>query len=240
MSRIVRGISTLLILVGGLLGADVIATLLWQEPVTAVISLVRRAETDTRAHTLTLDRADRRILAAIHRSDARIAFLAAREGREVPAGAPLGRVSIPAIGVREPLIQGTATASLALGTGHYATTALPGEGATVAVAGHRTTYLAPFRDLNELTPGASVILTMPYGRFTYTVQRQMIVAPDAWWIVRDVGYERLVLSSCNPLFSASQRIVVFARLSAETPVGPARTGASGRTDDLGHATVQSA
>ena len=252
MSRLARWISTLLILAGGLLGGDVLATWLWQEPVTAVVSLVRRSEANLRPpRTLTLDPVDRRLLADIHLADARIAFLAAREGREVPAGAALGRLSIPTIGVSEPLIQGTTGTSLALGPGHYAMTPLPGQGGTVAVAGHRTTYLAPFRDLNALTPGAPIILTMPYGRFTYTVQRLRVVAPDAWWIIRDVGYERLVLSACNPLFSATQRLVVFARLSGVTPTGAARMAAAarsgsarltgaGRTDELARRSVQSA
>ena len=58
---------------------------------------------------------------------------------------------------------------------------------------------------------------MPYGRFTYTVQYHRIVTPSAWWITRNVGYERLVLSACNPLYSAAQRIAVFARLTGERP-----------------------
>jgi len=62
---------------------------------------------------------------------------------------------------------------------------------------------------------------MPYGRFTYAVQRVQIVSPDALWITRDVGYDRLVLSACHPLYSASHRIIVFARLRAEQPRGPA-------------------
>ena len=55
---------------------------------------------------------------------------------------------------------------------------------------------------------------MPYGRFVYTVQYHRIVSPYAWWVTRNVGYDRLVLSACNPLYSAAQRIVVFARLSS--------------------------
>jgi sortase A len=62
---------------------------------------------------------------------------------------------------------------------------------------------------------------MRYARFTYTVQYRQIVDPTAWWVTRNVGYERLVLSACNPLYSAAQRIVVFARLSGLDPTGPA-------------------
>ena len=86
-------------------------------------------------------------------------------------------------------------------------------GQTVPIAGHRTTYLAPFRHINELVAGDKIIVTMPYGRFTYVVQYQRIVLPTALWVTNNVGYERLVLSACNPLYSAAQRIIVFARLA---------------------------
>ena len=108
--------------------------------------------------------------------------------------------------------RGPLPADLERGPAHYASTALPGEGETVAIAGHRTTYLAPFRNLNELHPGDRIVLQMPYAKFIYVVSRERVVSPDAWWITRNLGYERLVLSACNPLYSASQRIAVFARL----------------------------
>jgi sortase A len=92
----------------------------------------------------------------------------------------------------------------------------------VAIAGHRTTYLAPFRYLNELRPGDPIVVTMPYGKFTYSVQYQRIVKPTQVSVIDDVGYDRLVLSACNPLYSAAQRIIIFARLKAVQPRGPAR------------------
>jgi sortase A len=91
----------------------------------------------------------------------------------------------------------------------------------VAIAGHRTTYLAPFRHLDAVKPGQRIVLTLRYARFTYTAQYTRIVNPTAWWITRNVGYDRLVLSACNPLYSASQRIVVFGRLVQMVPLGPA-------------------
>ena len=66
------------------------------------------------------------------------------------------------------------------------------------------------------------MLTMPYGLFTYVVQYQKIVLPTALWVTRNVGYERLVLSACNPLYSAAQRIIIFAKLQSVKPLGPAR------------------
>jgi sortase A len=220
--RLTRWLSTLLIITGIGLGADVVLTLVWQEPVTAVIAVVRRADIDQRWATgIPLDTADQAQLASIQGMDARLGFLAAREARTAPDGAALGTLSIPEIGLRSRLIQGATSSGLELGPAHYSETDLPGEGGTVAIAGHRTTYLAPFRDINELKTGQTLTLTMPYGVFTYVVQKVQIVAPNAWWITNNAGYDRLVLSSCNPLFSAAQRIAVFARLSGVTPAGPA-------------------
>jgi sortase A len=128
---------------------------------------------------------------------------------------------IPRIGASYDVVQGTDTASLRKGPGHYPQTALPGLGRTVAIAGHRTTYLAPFRRVNELRPGDSIVLKMPYATFTYAVQKLQVVLPTAVWVTDDVGYERLVLSACHPLYSASHRIIVFARLQELAPAGGA-------------------
>jgi sortase A len=125
------------------------------------------------------------------------------------------------------IVQGTDSASLRKGPGHYPDTALPGEPGTVAIAGHRTTYLAPFRTINDLHPGDPVVLQMPYGRFTYRVQESRVVLPTALWVTRDVGYPRLVLSACEPLYSASHRIVVFAKLTA--PIDAESRPASSKT-----------
>ena len=112
---------------------------------------------------------------------------------------------------------GTDTAACARGPGHYPGTPLPGARGTVAIAGHRTTYGAPFRQLDQLKPGDTIELTMPYGRFTYRVEQRRIVPPTATWVTHRVGYDRLVLSACHPLYSAAKRIVVFARLVGTKP-----------------------
>jgi sortase A len=119
------------------------------------------------------------------------------------------------------MVEGTGTSDLRLGPGHYPSTALPGRQGTVAVAGHRTTYGAPFRHLDSVHKGDRVELRMPYGDFTYRVERTQIVPSTAVWVVRPVGYDRLVLSACHPLYSAAQRIIVFARLESATPRGAA-------------------
>jgi sortase A len=125
------------------------------------------------------------------------------------------------MGVSAVVVEGTATGDLSKGPGHYPATPLPGEHGTVGVAGHRTTYGAWFRHIDRLRPADAVQLTMPYGRFTYRVERTRIVAPTALWVTRRVAYDRIILSACNPLYSAAQRIVVFARLVSAVPRGPA-------------------
>lgn len=211
----IRDLSSVLIISGLLLLVDAGVTLLWQEPLTAVIAAIKRGEIDQRYlsyRTAPLSPVERQALASIS-AQQRIAYLARTEQRELATGDAVGRITIPSIGASYLVVQGTDQGSLEKGPGHYPSTALPGLGQTVAIAGHRTTYLAPFRHIDALRPGDQIVVRMPYGRFVYTVQYHRIVSPTAWWVTRDVGYERLVLSACNPLYSAAQRIVVFARLS---------------------------
>jgi len=218
--RLIRDLSSVLIISGLLLLVDAGVTLLWQEPLTAVIALIKRSQIDTRYlsyRTAPLSRVEQHALSALAGEAQRTAYLARREERELRTGDAVGRITIPRIGTSFLVVQGTDEGSLEKGPGHYPTTSLPGLGQTVAIAGHRTTYLAPFRHIDALTPGDQIVLQMPYGRFVYIVQYHRIVAPTAWWVTRNVGYDRLVLSACNPLFSAAQRIVVFARLTQFKP-----------------------
>ncbi|MEA2210199.1 MAG: sortase [Solirubrobacteraceae bacterium] len=224
MRRLIRDISSVLILSGLFLVLDAGVTLVWQEPVTAAIGLIVRGQVDRQYlsyRTAPLSVIDRSALAGLRSRNERIAYLARREEREVKSGDAVGSIRIPKIGAGYTIVQGTDELSLEKGPGHYPGTALPGMGQTVAVAGHRTTYLAPFRRINELAPGDRIVVTMPYGRFTYRVEYHRIVLPTALWVTHNVGYDRLVLSACNPLYSAAQRIIVFARLRSVTPLGPA-------------------
>ena len=222
--RLIRDVSSVLIISGLLLMIDAGVTLVWQEPVTAVIAMIKQGEVNKRLlsyRTAPLSRADQRALRGLLTEQQRISFLARRELRQVKTGDAVGKIDISKIGADFDVVQGTDAASLEKGPGHYPGTAFPGLAQTVAIAGHRTTYLAPFRHLDALKPGDQVVLTMPYGRFTYVVQYHKIVVPTALWVTHNVGYDRLVLSACNPLYSAAQRIVVFARLQDMQPAGAA-------------------
>jgi sortase A len=220
--RVLRALSTALIVVGALLLADAGLTLLWQEPFSALYAHARQGSLSGQ-----LDELDRRPLPALQRKaigrlpdpTRRLAFAAREFARTVQPGDPLGRLRIPKIGLSIVMVAGTDAAQLREGPGHYPATPLPGRHGTVAVAGHRTTYLAPFRHVDSLRPGNEIQLTMPYGRFTYTVDRTRIVAPTALWVTDRVGHDQIVLTACNPLYSASQRIVIFARLARAVPRG---------------------
>ena len=225
MRRLIRDISSVLIISGLLLVIDAGVTLIWQEPVTAVVAMIKQGEINKRYlsfRTTPLTPVERHALVSLKTLEQRMSFLARREARQVGPGDAIGRIMISKIAASYDVVQGTDDASLQKGPGHYPSTALPGLGQTIAIAGHRTTYLAPFRHIDALKRGDRIVLQMPYGRFTYAVQWHLIVAPTALWITHNVGYERLVLSACNPLYSAAQRIVVFARLSAVVPEGAAR------------------
>jgi sortase A len=215
MRRALRAISTVLIVAGALMIADAGITLAWQEPVSALLARIEQNKLSgelKRIEERGPTRVQQRVLAALATQRRRIEFLAREARRTAHDGDPIGRIAIPAIGADFVVVQGTASASLRKGPGHYPATTFPGLPGTVAIAGHRTTYLAPFRHIDDLQRGDRIVLTMPYGRFTYRVQRGQVVDPDALWVTQDVGYQRLVLSACHPLYSAAQRIVVFARL----------------------------
>jgi sortase A len=228
MRRLIRDISSVLIISGVLLVIDAAVTVLWQEPITAVIGKIEQSHVNKRFlsyQTAPLTELDRHTVANLATTTQRVSFLARQEARQVATGDAIGEIDMPSIHQHYDVVQGTDTSSLEKGPGHYPSTPLPGLGQTVAIAGHRTTYLAPFRHIDELKPGDHIVVTMRYARFTYVVQYHQIVKPTALWVTKDMGYERLVLSACNPLYSAAQRIIVFARLAQMEPLGAARATA---------------
>lgn len=212
---LLRQVSTILILAGLMLLADVGLTLFWQEPVSALYAEWRQDALADDLEELSepdLSAGERRALDRLPLDSDRAAFLARALKRRTDAGDPVGRIRIPEIGISKVVVEGTDGASLRKGPGHYPETPLPGIRGTVAIAGHRTTYGAPFNDIDDLEKSDEIVVEMPYGRFVYSVERQQIVQPTATWVTRRVGHDRLVLTACHPKYSAAQRIVIFARL----------------------------
>ena len=220
LRRAGRAASAVLIISGLLLLVDAGLTVLWQEPVSAIYAAVAQRALQAQledASRLRLATPERRALRRLAATPRRLAYLARRTKRRAREGRALGRIRAKPAGIDTVMVQGTGSAALRKGPGHYPRTAMPGEPGTVAVAGHRTTYQAPFRNLDDLDRGDEIRIEMPYGVFVYRVQRTRIVPPTALWVTRSVGYPRLVLTACHPLYSAAQRIVVFARLVSSRP-----------------------
>ena len=215
MRREARILSTALITAGLVVLADAALTLLWQEPVSAAWTALQQSRANDQLEELEAEFPSAEEITALGgvRGDAaRARILAKPFAEEIDQGDGIGRIVIPSIDLDMVMMQGTDTATLRRGPGHYPATQLPGLDSTVAVAGHRTTYLAPFRHVDEIEDGDEVRLELPYATFTYRVQFHKVVEPSDVQIVDSVGYERLVLTACHPLYSAAERWAVFARL----------------------------
>jgi sortase A len=234
MRRLGHILSIALITAGLLVLADVGITLAYQEPLSSIYSSIKQGEKEsqlksieseflTRSDVKSIDRAEKAANPKVREKaiSVNVSRLAQRLADESKPGDALGRIEAPAMdGLNMVFVQGTDESSLELGPGHYPETAMPGQGRTIAIAGHRTTYLAPFRHIDDLKPGDRITLKMPYGTFVYRVQKSEIVDPTDVGIIHDTGYERLVLSACHPLYSATQRYIIYARLVHTEPGAP--------------------
>jgi sortase A len=195
MRAVLRFAASVMMVSGVLLIADAGATLLWQEPVSAFVANKEQGH----------------LKKAFFDPPQRVIR------REPLKGDAIARITIPSIGVSEYVVEGTDTASLRKGPGHYPETPLPGEPGTTAIAGHRTTYGAPFRNIDQLKRGQRITLDMPDGRFLYRVEETRIVDDQDLSVLDRVGYQRLVLSACHPLYSAAERVIAFARFEGRKP-----------------------
>ncbi len=153
-----------------------------------------------------------------------------------PLGSPVGTIDIPQIGLSMVVVEGTDETRLQQGPGHYVGTPLPGEAGNSAIAGHRTTYLHPFYNLNELNPGSPIIITTTQGKFQYDVVNSESVSPNDVSVVDATDSPELTLTTCTPRYSASQRLVVHADLVASTLAGSATPGSS--TAKPGHTSTE--
>ena len=144
-------------------------------------------------------------------------------------GGPVGVLSIPRISLSMVVVEGIDAEQLRSGPGHYPGTPMPGEAGNVAIAGHRTTYLHPFYDLNELVPGDNVDILTVQGLFVYHVVSSQVVSPDDVTVVAPTSTPTLTLTTCNPRYSASQRLVVKATLAADVLTGTAPAHPTTRT-----------
>jgi sortase A len=214
--RAVHIFSISLITAGIVILTDVAMTLAWKEPLSTIYGSIQQGKAEDELSALEDDfpsASDLQTVSQIEDPEQRVDRLADLFSERVKSGEGIGRIKIGDIDLDTVVVEGTSTAPLQKGPGRYPDTAFPGQGKTIGIAGHRTTYLAPFRHINEVEDGDEIVLEMPYGTFTYIVEKHEIVDPSQVEIVDDVGYERLVLTACHPLYSAAQRWAVFAKLS---------------------------
>jgi sortase A len=214
--RLLRIISIMLMTAGVVVLIDAGLTLLWQEPLSAAYGSFKQGQAADQLNKLETQYPtpeDLAAIAGVQGIEKKAKILADRFEPHLQEGHAIGRIKIDRIGLSIVVIQGTDTASLEKGPGHYRNTPIPGQPGTVAIAGHRTTYLAPFRHIDDIQDGDEIRIEMPYAAFTYTVEKHDIVDPSDVGIIKPVGYDRLVLTACHPPYSAAQRYAVFAKLS---------------------------
>jgi len=125
-------------------------------------------------------------------------------------GDAIARIRIPRLDLNLVVVNGTSVSDLRQGPGRHLDTYMPGEHELVYIAGHRTTYGAPFGDINELEPGDTITLELPYATIAYRVTRHRIVDDNDVSVLESPHHEQLVLQACHPRFFASQRYLVYA------------------------------
>jgi len=188
----------------------------WQDPVTAVYEWREQGRLDdaydARARDFAIPAAR---LAKASPADVRKA--ATRYRRELRRGEPVGVLTIGRLGLKKVVVNGTDHDSLTRGPGRDPHTFMPGQGRLVYIAGHRTTYGAPFSHIDELRQGDYVKLEVPYGTFTYRVTGHVVVTADDVERLRSRGREELALQACHPRFFASHRYITYAKLVGWEP-----------------------
>lgn len=127
-------------------------------------------------------------------------------------GQAFGRLVIPSAKIDSMVVKGVSRADLRKGPGWIAYTDLPGPTGNCGISGHRTTYGAPFRQLDELKPGDTIRFYSPYRRYTYRVRKKFAVTPDKTEVVRTTKKPTLTLTACHPPYSARYRLIVQSDL----------------------------
>ncbi len=215
MRRSVRVLGTLLLVAGVLTLAWVIVVWRWQDPFTALYTHFKQEHL---AHVYE-QRAAAFSSAQLASTRAEMSADAQAYAKTLHRGDPVGKITIGRIGLHMIVVQGTDDETLKSGPGHYIPSGLPGEGKLIYIAGHRTTYLAPFADINDIRIGDYIELDVPYGSFTYRVIRHYVVAQSDVAVLQNHGQEILRLQACHPRFFATHRYIVDAKLASFTPAG---------------------
>jgi sortase A len=220
MKRLSRIAGALMIGAGVLTLAWALLVWQWQDPFTAVY-------TQWKQHQLSQS-LDREFAAyrpvRIHRTDLaaeqrEIDGAATRFRKTAHRGQPIGRIVIGRIGLNMVLVNGTDHDSLTKGPGRDERTFMPGQHGLVYIAGHRTTYSAPFSRIDAIRPGDTIRLEMPYATFVYRATKHDVVTSTDMSVLRSPKHELLALQACHPRFFATHRYIVYGRLVSVEPRG---------------------
>ena len=212
MGRAARILGRLLLAAGVLGLAWTITVWRWQDPFTALYTHYEQAKLER-----SLDREikafrgeHRRAESIVVRERRFVAAAAAADRRQAKVGQALGRIIVRRMGLNMVVVNGTDEETLKKGPGHYLGSALPGLDRLVYIAGHRTTYLAPFAKIDQLHKGDRVTVVMPYATFVYRVSGYRIVPANDLNVLRSPGHEVLELQACHPRFFATHRFIAYA------------------------------
>jgi sortase A len=224
--RLARILGTVMI-VGGILTLGwAVLVWQWQDPFTAVYTHYEQgklghkyAKIATQFEHTTTRAPSRRLVdaASLAAEQRQIARQSRRYRKSLHEGDPVGRLRVPRLGLKIWLVNGTDESSLEKGPGRYLGSYMPGEGQLVYVAGHRTTYLAPFSHIDSLRPGDPVTIQLPFATFDYVVTNHVIVPADDLSVLKSHGREVLALQACHPRFFATHRYIAYAKLVRVIP-----------------------
>jgi sortase A len=222
LRRTLRIAGTALAVAGALVLVWVVVVWRWQDPFTALYThwqqhkLASSYEKRFAAYRPSRAVRSQASRAATMRA---IAAEARRYRLESHRGQAIGRLLVPRLGLNMVLVNGTDDSTLKKGPGRDLRTYMPGEGQLVYIAGHRTTYLAPFAHIDAIRNGDFVTIEVPYGNFLYRVFRHVIVPSSDLAALHSHGRDVVALQACHPRFFASHRYIVYGRLRRIEPRG---------------------
>src|SRR5260370_15764804 len=138
----------------------------------------------------------------------------------LPASGAVAVIKFPKLNVEKTVVEGVSVSDLKKGPGHYPETPMPGHIGNAAIAGHRTTYGAPFYKLDDLKTDDAILITTREGQFKYKVTQSKVVGPDDSSVLNPTADNRLTLTTCHPRFTASQRLGIIASLEGKADPRP--------------------
>ena len=219
MRRIARWAGTLMI-VAGVCGLGwAFAVWKWEDPFTSTLNYYEQRQLADSFERQLKQRRPVGTTAAVVDVRKTLARNAIEWRRSSKRGDAVARLRIPRLGLTEIMVNGTDSHTLKRGPGRYLGSAMPGEGELVYVAGHRTTYGAPFSRIDKLRKGDRVFVELPYGMIEYAITGHRIVAATQTSVLESKGYEQLALQACHPRFFATERYIAYATPVNVSPPG---------------------